>query len=227
MQEDVTLCKLVHKNYEKITDELMWLSKNWVLKFTVILNKYSDKFGRMNYHKEVGYYKNGDYCININRAYEYYLIIESIEKDNNGNKEAISIGLKDMFIFKHKLQMVSDWFMSSEYKGLFAKKDGRIFMPQRIEPIKITNLPFNKYIEFEPSILNLDNDDQVVGVRVYMNTDFSSLFMSIDKFIAFKYFIDNFNMHEAALLMINYLQRPEYGSNLFDMNNGQVKHKFL
>ena len=33
------MVNIVHKNYEKITDELMWLSKQWILRFTVVLNK--------------------------------------------------------------------------------------------------------------------------------------------------------------------------------------------
>ena len=56
-----TVIKLAHKNYEKITDDLMWLSNKWMLKFTVILNKNNEKFGKQNYHKEVGYYRGRDY----------------------------------------------------------------------------------------------------------------------------------------------------------------------
>ena len=46
-----------HNNYEKITDEIMWLNNEWILKFNVILNRYNDKYGRVNYHKEVEYKK--------------------------------------------------------------------------------------------------------------------------------------------------------------------------
>ena len=47
--------KIVHKNYEKITDDIMWLSNSWMLKFSVILNKYDNNNQKQNYHKEVGY----------------------------------------------------------------------------------------------------------------------------------------------------------------------------
>ena len=70
--------KIVHKNYEKITDDIMWLSNSWMLKFSVILNKYDNNNQKQNYHKEVGYYKNNDFCININRSFDYYLLIESV-----------------------------------------------------------------------------------------------------------------------------------------------------
>lgn len=223
------ICKLVHNNYEKITDDsLFWLSNNCILKFTVILNKYSDKYGRTNYHKEVGYYKEGNYCVNINRSYDYYLLLENIEKDINGQKESVMIGVNDIYAFKYKLQMVAEWFTAVEHKGLFAKKDGRIFMPQSVNPIRVVNLPFNKFIEFEPSILNLDNGDQMIGVRIYLNNQVNSIFISIDRFLAFKYFIDTFNMHLTAVTMLNYLQTPDRGTNLYDINNSpNKKYKFL
>ena len=56
---------LAHKNYKKISDDLMWLSNKWIMKFTVLLTKTTDKFGEQNYHKEVGFYKGHEYCVNI------------------------------------------------------------------------------------------------------------------------------------------------------------------
>lgn len=223
----VDMVNIVHKNYEKISDELMWLSKNWILKFTVVLNKYSDKFGRQNYHKEVGYWKNNEYCININRVFDYYLSIESSTKDDFGNKQSIQIRLTDMYIFVFKLNQVSEWFTAANNSGLFAKKNGKIIMVGGTQPIKVL-LSFDNYIEFEPSILNLDNGDQLIGVRMYLNSDRETLFIDINRFLAFKYFIENFNMYQSAQMMINYLQRPELGTNMFDMGNApKQKHTFL
>lgn len=221
------MVNIVHKNYEKITDELMWLSKQWILRFTVVLNKYSDKFGRQNYHKEVGYWKNNDYCININRIFDYYLSIESSSKDEFGNKQSVQIRLSDMYIFVFKLNQVAEWFTAANNRGLFAKKDGKIIMVGGAQPIKVL-LSFDNYIEFEPSILNLDNGDQLIGVRMYLNSDRETLFIDINRFLAFKYFIENFNMYQSAQLMINYLQRPDLGTDIFDIGNSpKQKHTFL
>ena len=100
-------------------------------------------------------------------------------------------------------------------------------MPSRITPIRMTGLSYNKYIEFEPSILNYDNNEQDIGIRIYINSDVNSLFMEVSRFLAFKDFIDNFNMYQSAQLMINYLQRPEYGTNIYNINNKSQKRKFL
>ena len=223
--------KLTHDNYEKITDELMWLSKDWMLKFTVILNRKTDKFGRQNYHKEVGYYKDNNYCVNINRSFDYFLIIESNTKDYNGIKDSVSIRATDMYVLKFKLNAVAEWFTAEHNQGLFAKKDGKIFMPRSVNPIKITGLMFDKYLEFEPSILTLENGEQMIGVRMYVNSDVNSVFMEISRFLGFKDFIETFNMYQSAQLMLNYLQRPEYGENLYDMSSktssNKSKYNFL
>ena len=227
----VEAIKLTHDNYEKITDELMWLSKDWMLKFTVILNRKTDKFGRQNYHKEVGYFKDNNYCVNINRSFDYFLMIESNTKDYNGIKDSVSIRVTDMYVLKFKLNAVAEWFTAEHNQGLFAKKDGKIFMPRSVNPIRITGLMFDKYLEFEPSILTLENGEQMIGVRMYVNSDVNSVFMEISRFLGFKDFIETFNMYQSAQLMLNYLQRPEYGENLYDMSSktssNKSKYNFL
>ena len=159
------MVNIVHKNYEKITDELMWLSKQWILRFTVVLNKYSDKFGRQNYHKEVGYWKNNDYCININRIFDYYLSIESSSKDEFGNKQSVQIRLSDMYIFVFKLNQVAEWFTAANNRGLFAKKDGKIIMVGGAQPIKVL-LSFDNYIEFGKFLSKLLYNFYIIGIYV-------------------------------------------------------------
>ena len=85
------MVNIVHNNYEKITDDIFWLNQKWVLRFSVRLNKYSDKYGRVNYHKEVMYNRGRDVCINISRSFDYYFTIDSLFKDDNGQKESVYI----------------------------------------------------------------------------------------------------------------------------------------
>ena len=225
---------LAHKNYKKITDDLMWLSNKWMLKFTVLLSRKTDKYGDESYHKEVGFYKGHEYCVNINRSFDYYISIESTEKDFNGQKESVNIRVTDMYALKFKLNQAAEWFTAEHNQGLFAKKDGKIFMPMSVNPIRITGLMFNKYLEFELSIMNFENGEQAIGVRMYINSDTNSVFMEISRFLGFKDFLEKFNMYQYAELMLNYLQRPEYGEYLYDMEtkshtNPQPKNtnKFL
>lgn len=210
MQE---MAKVVHKNYEKIVDNIMWLGYEYVLKFNVTLNRYG-KYGRENYHKEFMYYRDGEPCINIARTFDYFLSIESL-KNSESEKVFIMITQQDLYFLKHALASACKWFTASEYQDLFMKKDGKIFSSMKVDSIKITTV--NGYMEFVPSIITYGtNQEQEVGVNIYINSDENSTFLSISKLFALRSFIDSFNMYQSATVLINYLQRPELGTGLYD-----------
>lgn len=206
------MVKIVHQDYEKISDKCMWLSNEYILKFNVELNKHNDRFGKDNYHKEFGYILNGEYRVNISRDFIYYLSIESIKRSIDGTKIQLRIGINDIYFLKFKLHEVVDWFTSKAHKSLFVKKDGRIIIPFKVDPIRI-NVSFDNYIEFEPATITLQNEEQIIGVRVYLNSDSISFFMNVNTLLSFTYFIDTFNMYQSAQLMLNYLGRPDNGTN--------------
>lgn len=210
------LCTIIHNDYEKISDNCMWLSNDYILKFTVELNKHNDKYGKINYYKEIGYSINGEYRININREFIYYLSIESVKRNIDGYKLNIRIGLNDIYFLKYKLEEVISWFTNKQYENLFAKdNNGKIVMTMKPNSI-IVNLSYNNYIEFEPSIFVFENSDQSTGVKVYLGSDTNSFFMNINTLFGFKYFIDTFNMYQSAQNMLNFLGKPEYGTNYFE-----------
>lgn len=211
------LCKIIYNDYEKISDICMWLSNDYVLKFTVELNKHNDKYGKSNFYKEIGYTIDEDYRVNINRDFVYYLSIESIKKTLDGNKLNIRIGLNDIYFLKYKLEQAISWFTDKYFENLFARdNNNKIVMTMKPNPIKI-DLSFGNYIEIEPSIFTFDNTlEQLTGVRIYLSSDSNSLFMNVNTLFGFKYFIDTFNMYQSAQNMLNFLGRPEYGTNYFE-----------
>ena len=219
------LCKIIYNDYEKISDICMWLSNDYVLKFTVELNKHNDKYGKSNFYKEIGYTIDEDYRVNINRDFIYYLSIESIKKTLDGNKLNIRIGLNDIYFLKYKLEQAISWFTDKYFENLFARdNNNKIVMTMKPNPIKI-DLSFGNYIEIEPSIFTFDNTlEQLTGVRIYLSSDSNSLFMNVNTLFGFKYFIDTFNMYQSAQNMLNFLGRPEYGTNYFEYSPVKSKH---
>ena len=219
----IKMVEIVHNNYEKITDVVMWLNNEWVLKFTTTLNKYSDKYGRQNYHKEIGYMKNNDVSINISREFDYFLSIETVRKNKEtGMKDSIMIRNTDIYFLCFKLEEVY-----KQVSLVFAKDDqGRIFIPKKPNPI-VVNLCGNKYIEFEPMVKELDNGSQVIGVNIYLGSDSVFFFMNINMFLSFKYCIENFNMYQSAQLMLNYLGRPTNGTNMVDMTDNTNRSGYV
>ena len=213
------MCTIVHNDYEKVSDKIMFLSDEYLLKFNVELNRHV-KNKKDNFYKEFGYSINGEYRVNISREFIYYLSIESVKRSDAGRLQ-VKINLTDFYFFKMKLQEVVSWFISEQYKNLFAKKDNRIIIPVKVNPI-VVNVSFGQYIEFEPSTTTLNNGEQLIGVRVFLSSDNVSFFMRVNTLLALNDFISYFNMYQSAQLMLNYLGRPENGTNYMEFGNRQL-----
>lgn len=216
------MVKIVHNDYDKISDTVFWISKDWVLKFVVQLNRYSEKFGKSNFHKEFGYTKKGEFCVSINRDFSYYFLLESVQRDSNGFKDSIMITQNDIYFVQYKFSKAVEWFTGNQ--NIFAKKGEDIIIPSKVYNERI-DLCIGTYIEMEPSVVRYDNGTQVIGVRFYIGSDVINFFMDINRFLSFNYFISTFNMYLAAQGLLSYLGRPEYGTNYVNMaslssNNG-------
>ena len=212
----IDMCKIIHNNYEKITDDVFWLSSKWVIRFNVKLNKYSDKYGRTNYHREVMYSKGNNTCININRSFDYYLSIDSTFKNDSGIKESIYISNTEFYMFKQKLLLASKWFTSSEFDGLFAKKDGKVFMPRGVNGISMRIR--DNIIQMDPFIFESVGGEQTIGLNMYINK-YDNVFIDVNKFIGLVDCINSFNMFLSAQTMLNYIGKPNPGDNIYDMSS--------
>lgn len=217
----VEMVKLVHDNYDKISDTCLYLSNEYVLKFNVELHRKTDK-GTRSYHREIGYTSpiSNTYRVNINREFRYYFSIESTKSPKNDKRLKLIIAEKDIYFFRFKYKEVVDWFTGEQYNKLFVKDNtGKIIIYNRVNPVKCV-ISFNEYIEFEPSVLEINNES-IIGVRVFLNSDGVSFFMNVNMVLTFYDFIWRFNMFQSAQLMINYLQRPNYGTNFYNMDTGE------
>ena len=210
--EDV---KIDHNDYKKISDKIMKLSDEYVLKFVTELY-YVNKNGQNNYHNEYGYVSDNKYGITINRDFNMYLSIESIKR-SEGYKVQIKIGIKEIGILKLKLKKVMEWFTSKQHENLFVVKDGKMTMLGKVPPI-ISSAMFNSYIEFDAAVGKIPQTEQMCqGVRVFLGSDGISFFMPIMTLITFVDFINSFNMYQSAQSHLNYLGRPANGTNYTDL----------
>ena len=100
---------------------------------------------------------------------------------------------------------------------IFSKKNGKLFIPTHPEPIKI-NLAFGTYIEFEPAI-DSSSGYEVIGVKCYLNSDGVFFFMNSDSLFSLFHMVSTCNMYSLAQNILNYIGRPEYGTNSYNMNN--------
>ena len=213
-----------YADYDKIADVVMYINSTHVLKFYTELYR-KTKRGRFPFHTEIGYDLGDGLRVNINREFHYYLAIESILRDDNGDKTQIRIYLQDIYFLSVKLNQVLSWFTDSRFNKLFVKRDGRIIMTEHPDSIVI-NLSFDKYIEFEPGII-VKSGEEITGVKVYLSSDKAGFFLSTDELFSFYYCIANFNMYQSAQLMLAYIGPPEPGVNYHGMNSISQGQKFI
>lgn len=204
-----------HSRYEKITDDIMILANRVVLRMNVGLSYYTNENKRFSYHREVEYYspKANKNVYNIKRNFDYYLTIE-----HTINKDYIRIGLSDIIKLKYALEASYKFFTDPKYKNLYVKKDGELLLYMKPDPIIITDLSMDKYLQFEPCIYMNFRGEGERGLRMYLSSSDSYCDLSISRLEAFMYIINTINLFESAQLMINYLERPDFGSNLFTFN---------
>jgi hypothetical protein len=222
------MCNLIHNDYDRITDKVMWLGFGATLNFNVDLFfqrkdiKSNDKI-KENFHREYIYKINKDdpYRVKILRDFNYYFTIDYNIKDI---KERVTIGTNEIYFFIFNLKKVMQWFIGENgVNTIFSKKDGRLFIPTHPEPIRV-NLAFGNYMEFEPAV-NSGNGYDTIGVKVYLNSDGVFFFMSSDSLFSLYHMLTTCNMYTLAQNMLNYIGRPEYGTNAINIGeNTQNKY---
>lgn len=219
------MCTLIHNDYDRITDKVMWLGFNTALNFNVDLffqrkdNRTMEKT-KENFHREYLYKMNADdpYRVKIIRDFTYYFTIEYNTRDI---KERAVIGTEQIYFFIFNLKKVMQWFIGEGgINTIFLKrKDGKLFIPTHPEPIR-TNLAFGNYIEFEPAI-DIINGYETIGVKTYLNSDGVFFFMTSDILFSLYHMVSTCNMYALAQNMLNYIGRPEYGTNSYNLYTGE------
>ena len=213
---------------DKISDDVYALGPNVVLKFNVSLSKVANG-KRYHFHKEYEYpSKCNDIptVATIKRSFDYFLSIENIQKDEKGNKLFIRIGAQEFMIFKRALDTVTSWYTSEEFKYLYARNRGKLVITNPVPEFTISNLPMQKIITFIPTIIDkgIANDDKEPGVRMYLGDNSSFIDMDLNRFMGLYYVFTCFNMYQSACIMINYLERPELGTNRFVIDAPQQSY---
>ena len=156
-----------HVNLVKISDKVMWLNSNWVLKFAVDLAKKTND-GRQSYYSEFGYTYNNEYRVEISRDFNYYYIIESIKPIIDNSKYKFRILKEDIYFVVSAFKEALKWFTNEQYKALFVRNEnGSVTFGMDTESIRI-DLMYNSYIEIEPAISQLYLSDAEIGVHLYL-----------------------------------------------------------
>lgn len=221
------MAEIKYDNYEKMSDDIMFIGYNTVMRMNVSLS-YKNEYGeRESFHKEYRYrsskYTNANTGITIRRRFDYYLSIENIKPSDSGEKAFIRLGLKDIPHFRNSLHQAAEWFLSHKYKDLFIIKDGKIKLNRILKPIDVGNLPMDNFMKILPVAIN-DSDlgkYSGPGARILLSSESNFVDLTPDTVIGLLEFFNTFNMFQSAQIMLTYIQRPAYGSNIFSFNGDE------
>lgn len=214
-------------DYDKISDDLAILGPNVVMRFNVTMSKALADGTRSHYHKEYEYktnkYTDVDTLLTIRRSFDYYLTIENFRNNEFGVKEFIMIRIQDILYVREQVNEATKWFRDAKYSNLFARKDNKVVIVDRVEPIYISGLVNDKYMILEPTVINYGNDVSSPGIRLYLASKSNYVDMTIDKFMGIVYILQSINMYQSAQILLNYLQRPDFGTNVYAYGNSNAK----
>lgn len=204
--------------YDRLSDDLFFLGDNTLLRFNVSLARVSNKDGtKVSYHREYKYpsnkYSNTDFAITMRRSFDFYLTIEKLD----ARESSVMIRVQDMILLRMKLKEVASWFSN----GTFNIIDGNIKIIKRPSVI-IDGLPDNKSLMFEPVVVVWETTNtQEQGVRLTLTESNTYVDIPINKFFGLLYIIDTLDMYNAAQNMLNYLGRPDFGTNMTEFQDNR------
>lgn len=206
--------------YEKISDDVISMGRNAVLKFNVNLARYPvNKGDRYFYYKEYAYpNKNGSQSVTIKRTYDYYLTIENYSKQNDAEKAYIRINVGEFILLQRAIDICISWFTDRKYERLFVRSNKGLTMTSPIPSHKIHGLSMNKWIYFEPFIIDRFNS-QEPGVRMTLSDDSNVSDITIENLMGIQHVLNGFNMFMAAQNMLASLT-PPIGTNRYVIDDG-------
>lgn len=208
--------------YDKLSDDVLFLGSNLYLRMNVSLSgKNSEKNERYHFHKEYSY--NSRYSesglLSIKRSFNYYLSFEFL---SGPDKVTTIIRTQDMILLREKLQDVYKFFIDDT----FATKGTKLVIKRKRQSVVLDGLCDNGYLQFDPvAIIYESTGNQTPGVRITLNNPNAFADIDVDHFFSLLYTINGFDMYTAAQNLINYLGRPSFGMNLYEVEDMMERKK--
>lgn len=196
--------------YDKISDDVLWLSTEIILRMNVTLSSRNQDGTRRSFYSEYEYdskYIDKKRATSIKRSFGYYLSLESTDKSI-----FIQIYPSDIYALRDILLKVSRWILNSK---LFVIVDNKLSLARKVKPEEI--ILKGKVLGFEPTIIRF-SEEVIPGIRFTYNSE-RYYDISADKFMGFKYIIDTIDMYLVASNMVNFIQIPPYGTNLYQIQS--------
>ena len=202
--------------FEKISDDVVHIGRNYIIKINANLAKtVNDK--RYLFYKEFEYTINGHARTSIKRGFDYYLSIESLTKNANGDRAFVRIGVTEYYSFMKAIMDVMNWFTDKKYANVFAKKNNELILTANRPATRyVYGLPQNKFLSFE--LIVLEGYITQPGVRITVGSEDMYTDVPADAIFGIYGALVNFNMFMSAQTMVSSLGIP-LGTNRINLND--------
>ena len=213
-----------YNNIERLKSKIISLSNNIVVNhITKVAYKDRDgkrKFGMSEYFYNTNIYSDVKTISSINLTFNSYIEIVDITRDWTDNR---SVMITEDGIYKliNGLKEVLSWFNTKLYPTLFYEEESYgLMVNARYRTMNVTiRFGINSVLMFYPSVFSNEDEIYTKGVRIIINNEKCTSVISKEKIEALYYNLSNINLYIAGLLMMNYLQRPEFGKYVTYMND--------
>lgn len=195
------------EDYNKLSDVMLNLGDKGVVKICVTLNYLTFDKRKQNFHKEI----QSNSGFSMSRSFQYYNTIEKLGSEYSG----VMIRMQDIILLVRRLEQACLWF--EDGKTFAIKNKQLVVFPSKT--IVLDGLAANKKIWFDPVVVQFDESSPVSpGVRLTLNEPDIYIDMDASKFYALLYLFKSTPMFISAQNLVNYLGRPEFGTNLYVMD---------
>ena len=206
--------------FDSIVDDVLHLGSGLYLRMCVKLSKKNKDGNRDYFHKEYRYkskYIDQEYSRTIKRSFDYYLLLEK-KKYNDGDVDCyIQIRPMNMIVLKSILTKCGAWLYNNE---IFRLRDGKMSLAKKVDMVKVYGFSLDKWLGIEPTIVYYENTNTYdKGIRLYLSSESKFIDITGNNFMALCYTIGNFDLYGTAINLLNYLGRPEEGTNLYTIKD--------
>lgn len=217
--------------YSKIQDILLYFG-DLVVKMNVVLYKDISKKGKVNFHRETEYMNPNTLTIdrNITRSYDCFLTIENIAPivvNGKSIKDKLCVRGGDIYLFKMAIaKKIFDMISDPDRYGLDDR--GKLSIVKQCSGIG-WNIGMNGTLDFIPGIkYSTYTQESYPCVDIIMNNNpnnVSKVYLS--QMYEFLHILDSISLHQYASELINYLGRPDYGTNMYSMIDAEAESNKL
>lgn len=214
-----------HENYDKISAVVGYVCPGLVMKHSVKLSRKDSVDKRLHYHSEYVYstktYSDVKRLASMKLDIASSLTLESIDRSD---KVKINVWLsgKQLMALRRGLRSIDNWFYDGSL-NVFVMVDGKLTVNNSIETREVVKL-YRQMITFRPVVIE-QNDSRYEGLEMNIfderTTSTKAYIMNLDEHDMFYDTIKGFDLYSAGLALINYLGRPNLGTNMYDLDSSR------